>query len=329
MKPKNEHISAHFTGAFAALADEYISLNRAIGNKYNLDTVYLMQFDKYCVDEKAAAPILTKELFDGWCAKRSYESDRSHHIRIRTLRRFADFLRKNGIEAPTAFHPLPRLLPSFTPYIFTRAEISRFLIAASSAKSNSHSPLAGLVLPLLFKTLYCCGLRLSEVLTLKNPSVDLVCGTFLILDAKGGKDRLVPMSESLRLLCVEYRENPLIQRFNSEYFFSAPDGGLYSKSWIYVRFRNFLQQAGISHGGRGKGPRLHDIRYTYAVHTLDNWAREERDMLVVLPILSAYLGHKNIFATQRYLRLTPEAYPVLLGAFDKHFGSVFPEVRYE
>jgi len=52
-------------------------------------------------------------------------------------------------------------------------------------------------------------------------------------------------------------------------------------------------------------------------------------MYVCLPILSTYLGHKNLFSTQRYLRLTAEAYPALIGAFSEHFGDVFPEVRYD
>jgi hypothetical protein len=38
------------------------------------------------------------------------------------------------------------------------------------------------------------------------------------------------------------------------------------------------------------------------------------------------LGHKNIYATQRYLRLTPEAYPMLLNAYESQFGSVFPSL---
>jgi len=328
MTPKDKHVSTRFAGPFADLADEYISLNRAVGRKYNINAVYLMQFDVHCVNENITATALTKELFDSWCMKRPHESDRSHHIRIEVLRKFAIFLSKNGVEAPTAFHPMPRTA-SYTPYIFTRTEIVRFLMSASNVKSSSHSPLVGLVLPLLFKTLYCCGLRLSEALSLKNTSVDLSDGILTILDAKGGKDRIVPISDSLRFLCLEYRDNPLLQRFGSEYFFPARDGGLYSNSWIYVRFREFLQQAGISHGGRGKGPRLHDLRHTHAVHTLDNWVMEGKDLYVALPILSAYLGHKNIFATQRYLRLTLEAYPALLEACDKHFGSVFPEVCYD
>jgi len=234
-----------------------------------------------------------------------------------------------GVETPAAFHPLPRLANSFTPYIFTREEIARLLTVIDNVRRSGHNPLVGLTLPLLFRVLYCCGLRVSEACQLKNEDVDLERGTLMVLDTKGGKDRLVPMSDSLRQLCNEYSKNPALRDFGSSFFFPSVDGGHYASSTIYTRFREFLWKAGIPHGGRGSGPRLHDLRHTFAVHTLDDWARAGKDLYVCLPILSTYLGHKNLLATQQYLRLTPQAYPALLNAFGETFGGVFPEVTYE
>jgi hypothetical protein len=51
-----------------------------------------MQFDVHCINMGTSEPILTKELYDGSCVKLPYESDRSHRLRIRVLRRFAVFL---------------------------------------------------------------------------------------------------------------------------------------------------------------------------------------------------------------------------------------------
>jgi integrase/recombinase XerD len=52
-------------------------------------------------------------------------------------------------------------------------------------------------------------------------------------------------------------------------FFPNPLGGVYSISTFYHIFRRVLYESGISHGGRGKGPRLHDLRHTFAVHCLE------------------------------------------------------------
>lgn len=329
MRQKSEYALLRVFSSFSTLMENYVAQNRAVGNKYNVDVEYLVQFDAYCLQHGIVTAALTRELMDGWCEKRLHESDTSHHTRIRTMRKFAKFLHDNGIEAPMAFHPLPRLPATFTPYIFTRDEVSRFLAAAKRVKQHGGSPLAPTLLPLLFQVLYCCGLRVSEALSLKNEDVDLERGTLLILNAKGQKDRLVPISDSLRERCAAFRANPAAQWYSSEYFFPAPDGGRYASVTIYARFREILWLAGISHGGRGKGPRLHDLRHTFAVHTLDNWAQTGKDIYVCLPILSTYLGHKNLLSTQQYLRLTREAYPALLGAFSEHFGDVFPEVCYD
>ena len=110
---------------------------------------------------------------------------------------------------------------------------------------NSHpipgTPVRHLVHPVLFRTLYGCGLRINEALKLKADDVDLESGAVLIRDAKGGKDRMVVMSDTLIDCCREYRANELIQNFGSEYFFPARDRGYYDSSTIYDGFRKYLK----------------------------------------------------------------------------------------
>lgn len=321
---KTNLLSPHFDSVFSEDFAQYIELNRAIGNKYNLHATYLKQFDAYCVEQKVMCSLMTEELFEGWCQKRLHETDTSHHIRIRTLKGFSKHLQSRNIENYVPRHPLPHLTRNYLPYIFTKDEINRFLLAADGVKQSGQSPQAHIILPVLFRMLYGCGLRVSEGLNLKTENVDLLHGTILILDTKLQKDRIVPMSETLTTLCRSYQESMLPN--SSEYFFPAPDGGRFSNCTIYRRFREILWQAGISHGGRGAGPRLHDIRHTFAVHSLDAWVKKGVDIYTAIPILCAYLGHKNLSSTQQYLRLTPETFPDVTETFERSFGSVFPEV---
>lgn len=319
------------TSVFAPYECDYIERRRALGFKYNIDAEFLNQFDKLCIERGVSTPVLSQKLFDAWCEKRPSESAVNHHMRVQRLRSFAVFCRENGVDVPLVFHPLPAPPKTFMPYIFTHDEISRFFKAVDNGNrdANARSPLKHIVMPVLFRALYACGLRVTEALMLKTADADLDQGTLLILDAKGGKDRIVAMSESLTVLCRKYRAKTSVRDFGSEYFFPAPDRGFYDSSTIYDRFRQYLFSAGIGHGGRGKGPRLHDLRHTFAVHTLGNWAEQGKDLYVCLPILSAYLGHKGLKSTQQYLRLVPEAYPNVTGPFEAKFGDVFPEVRDE
>ena len=317
------------TSIFSSYISDYIEQKRALHYKFNPEAFILGQFDKYCADiglEKAA---INHDLLQGWNIRRPEESVSTHHQRIRVVRAFSVFLSCKGIEAPIKFHPLPKLSNDFMPYIFQQEELTQLfeVVDAENQIVRAISPVKHFVFPALLKTTYCCGLRISEATHLKNADVDLTSGTATIVNSKNGCDRMIVFSKSLLELLKEYRAHQEIIEFGSEYFFPAPDRGFYNNSTIYNNFREYLFHAGILHGGRGKGPRVHDLRHSFAVHTLSKWQKTGKDIYVCLPILSAYMGHKNLYETQKYLRLVPAAYEELTNAYDQQFGHIFPEVN--
>ena len=119
-------------------------------------------------------------------------------------------------------------------------------------------------MPVLFRTVYACRLRASEARLLRVADVDLGTGVLQIRDAKGGKDRQVPLSEPLRARLADYHAH-VVGRTGGEWFFPATAGQPLALGNIDKNFRRFLWQARISHGGRGHGPRVHDLRHTFAV----------------------------------------------------------------
>jgi site-specific recombinase XerC len=107
-------------------------------------------------------------------------------------------------------------------------------------------------------------------------------------------------------------------------FFPAPHGGAYSTRRVYDIFRRLLCAIGISHGGPGIGPRLHDLRATFAVHRVEAWYREGAELGAKLPSLSAYMGHLSLLGTQKYLRLTLAIFPDLARHFEQAYGYLLP-----
>ena len=91
-------------------------------------------------------------------------------------------------------------------------------------------------------------------------------------------------------------------------------------------FRRFLWQARISHGGRGHGPRVHDLRHTFAVNNLRSWFAAGEDVGALLPVLQTYMGHSSIADTAYYLRLTAESYPDITARVQQAIGDVVPPV---
>lgn len=84
-----------------------------------------------------------------------------------------------------------------------------------------------------------------------------------------------------------------------------------------------LRAAGIAKNDTG--PRLHDLRHTFSVHALAGMAESGIDLYCSLPILSTYLGHQSLEATNAYVRLTAEMYPGLLKDVDFICLNVFPK----
>ena len=182
-----------------------------------------------------------------------------------------------------------------------------------------------MVLPLLFRLLYCCGLRVSEATHLKVSDVDIEEGSLNIRKAKFGKERRVPVSQEIigRLRAYSARVRSVTAAQDSV-FLPSPSGQELSRKTVYGNFRTFLWEAGISHGGPGKGPRVHDLRHTYAVHCLKRWVEEGKDLSAYLPLLTAYLGHTHFRETSYYLRLTADLYPTITAQVERAFGEIVP-----
>jgi integrase len=215
---------------------------------------------------------------------------------------------------------------TYVPYIFSEKELKSLFSAVDNVSFTSLSPYRHLVLPLIFRILYGCGLRVSEAVNLKISDVNLEKGILLIHQAKLNKERVVPMTETLIGQCRNYSRQVHGSQTQTPYYFPSPLGNKYSTDCIYEYFRRFLWDAGISHGGRGQGPRLQDLRHTYSVHCLKKWVKNGNDLTNLLPYLSAYLGHVDLRSSQYYLRLTADLYPNLLAAVETHYPNLIPEV---
>lgn len=327
----NGDIKINCNSVFAPVIKDYIEMKRTTGLKFNQETYYLNRFDQLCNSLELAKVEISKELLNKWEEKSDAENDTTYHHRVRIIRAFSVFMYNNGFEAPHSFHPLPERSRNFIPYIFSESEIQRIFTSLDNltAVPIAISPVRQYVIPALFRTMYCCGLRLKETLFIKKEDVDLVKHTIRILNSKGNKDRLIVMSQTLADYLTVYMNQEQMKTYESDYFFPAPDHQAYVSSAIYETFRKALFKAGIPHLGRGKGPRVHDLRHSFAVHVLSRWQRQGKDIYVCLPILSTYLGHENLSMTERYLQLVPESYNEVTEPFNQTFKNIFPEVNNE
>jgi len=134
----------------------------------------------------------------------------------------------------------------------------------------------------------------------------------------------VPVSEALRARLAGYHAQVAGQPGRREWFFPGRPGQPLTLGNIERNFRRFLWQARISHGGRGHGPRVHDLRHTFAVNNLRLWFAQGQDVGALLPVLQTYMGHSSLSDTAYYLHLTAESYPDITTQVQQAIGDVVP-----
>lgn len=307
--------------------ERFVAAKRALGYKFQVEALALKALDRFLANRGLNQKELPQHLIEEWTALLPHWRPKTHYNKAAIASQFARHLIQNGIPAYLPAHKIRlKVRGDYVPYIFTKQEIGSLLCAVDQIPGHALSPRRHILAPLIFRLLVCTGMRIREVISLWRNDVDLDCGVITVRDTKFGKDRLVPLSadvtELLRgYVCTVPNGGP------EEHFFSTGHGRPLTSAAVYIWFRRALRKAGIAHFGRGRGPRVHDLRHTFAVRRMEEWRRQGENLDVKLPLLSVYLGHLNLFSTQNYLRLTPSIYPEVVESLEQAFGSAIKETE--
>ena len=323
--------SKSFWSAFAPNINNFIGLKRSLGYKYEEEERVLYRFDRFILDQGHTSLGLTKEISDKWADRLHNETELTIYSKVKVVKQLVEYLHDQGIK--TYVPQLPKYPGStFIPYIYSHEEMNAIFRACDSLRMrcrNVYSCL--LIMPCLLRLLYGTGIRISEALSLKNKDVNISGRCLTLKDTKNGKDRLVPMSNSLTAVCKDYLEqrgnlpiNGLKQ--NNGPFLVSLNGGVCKHAAVHRLFRKVLEIAGIPFTGNRKGPRIHDIRHTFACHSFLKLSDEGIDLYCSWPYLSTYLGHQSLESTEQYIRLTSQMYPELLRATDGLCVDIFPDI---
>jgi len=289
----------------------------------------MTRFDSHCCLYPEAVPCLKQETVLSFLNIGKTKNS--------TAKRVASIIRSFGkymaaVLRNTDVYIVPVLVKNkgktFVPYVFDHDEIAAILKSAenySPKQEYTVTPNMLACMPCVFTMLYCTGMRVSEVSSLRVCDVDLDQGVIHINYAKYDNRRIVTISQSLANACRKYLDETEATFRSSIYFFdsgSSHNNGRVSTKRIYTYFRRFLEAAGIEHKGLGYGPRLHDMRVTFAVHSLLKLSRLPGDINTHLMSLSIFMGHQSIYCTQEYLWLTGELFQDILDKMEDYTAFV-------
>jgi len=290
----------------AGQIQHFINLRRLSGTDYKSQAQLLGYFDRFLIEQLVREPRITQETTERYLASLSHLSPRSRSNRFCVLRQLCEYLTRSD---PIGYVPEPlRVVHSHgahQPYIYSSSELKALLKAASqlppahSLRPHTYRSLLGM--------LYSTGIRIGEALALNLEHFHSAQQRLYIAEGKFRKARWVPVSASTCQALERYVRTRVEIRPRS------PDSPLLinqrsrrlHQSTVNQSFRNLLRQCGIRHSTHA-GPRIHDLRHSFAVHRLLAWYRDGGDVNARLPWLATYMGHVDIHSTHVYLQPTAE-----------------------
>jgi len=284
---------------------EFLALRQALGFTIRTHDSTLRDFVTFLENQKAAW--ITSRLAVSWAKRPAHADPNWWAYRLYLARQFARYAMTKDprTEIPSA-ELLPYRQRRPAPYIYSEHEIARLVETAKNLPS--HNGLRAWTYSTLFGLLWVTGLRISEALSLGRNDVDLHNDILTIRQSKYQKTRLVPIHSSTSKVLRAYarRRDHVFRPRRSESFFVTVFGKRPTHGVVNITFIQLSRQTGLRGPKARTGPRIHDMRHTFAVRTLIELYRNGRDVERGVHALSVYMGHAGPSSTYWYLSAVPQ-----------------------
>ena len=299
--------------ALADAARDYLRLRNSLGHELAEYHRQLPRFVAFL--EAEGLPTVTMAAALAWAQGPDVDPATSIAPRRMTIARgFARYLA--GIDARTEVPP-PGLIAGRRrwrpPFVYSPGDVEALMAQARQLRpmpAATHETLIGL--------LAATGLRVGEAIRLDRADIDWADGVLAIRESKFGKTRMVPVHGSALNALRRYARtrDRLCPQTATASFFVSTTGTRLIYACVSQAFRRLRDRAGIGAGAEHP-PRIHDLRHAFAVRTLAGWYRAGEDVEARLPVLSAYLGHRDPRSTYWYLSAAPELLTLAAGRLEQ------------
>ncbi|VGO13404.1 Tyrosine recombinase XerD [Pontiella desulfatans] len=288
--------------------ERYLSIRRGLGYKLNTDERILRRFIEFMEQEEAAH--ISTGCFLRWKEAFGHANTQTWSRRLTVVRIFAQWM--HGID-PRHEVPPQSLIPGHVrrsrPYIYSEEEIK--MIVEAAAELPSRNGIRPLTYSTFFGLIAVTGMRISEAVSLNVADVDLENGVVAVRKGKLGKERLLPVSTDTAERLVAYAvERDRLNESTPSAFFISDHGERLDACAARYNFAIVCQRVGLRPVQKffrhGRGPRIHDLRHTFAVRTMLNWYRDGKDPAQEMIKLVTYLGHEKPAHTYWYIEAAPE-----------------------
>lgn len=323
-----------FKSIYASELTQYYELRSATLSESALkhELCYLKRFDTYLNSNILCKGSFTEDFINTWVGTVHGKSS-SIENEVIVIRQFLNYLSLSGEKV---FIPaIPKVHDDYIPYIFSDDELVRIFESADNIilSDKKSDPYLVIEFPVIIRLLYSCGLRIGETLKLKTSDVDFENGILRMLNTKGNKQRLVPMSPEMTDILQKYCLAMGIAGVDEAWLFpSSKSDNHISDHSVKHRFEKILKMNDICLANRKKhqrGPCLHCFRHVFAFKSFTQSEITGRSLDDAIPYLSIYLGHDSLDETSKYLKFSSELFPNAIETFGQFMEDLIPEVDYE
>lgn len=304
---------------FHQTVENYLTVRRSLGYKLELQGRLLLGFASFL--ERAKSPFITTPLALEWAMLPASASPHTQARRIAIVRSLAKVARTLD---PRTEVPPPKCIPYRRtrplPYVYSNADLLSLLEGTQALHSSAFRRSTAFT---FFGLLAITGMRVGEAIGLDCKDFDRGEGVLTIRNGKFGKSREIPLDTTVQAALRTYeqeRDRHLPHADNPAFFLSGKGTRLLRQD-VGSTFRRVLRLAGLS-GARPRRPRIHDLRHSFAIHTLCDWYRTGRNVAALLPLLSTYLGHVKPSSTYWYLTAVPELVGLAAQRLERAMGEL-------
>lgn len=305
MKPFESFLAPQFR--------QYVAYRQGLGYAMEPYRSYLLLFDRYLKETGANRDSLNPLYFLTMRTGIHLEPGTVNRL-LSVVRCFFRFGLRCGICEQNPLQDVPPLKSRlFIPFVFSPEQIDQLLEACSRRIRRRESYfLFDCARYLAILLLARCGMRRSEPVRLLLEHYRPEEGTVYIEKTKFKKDRLIPIPKSVWSELNNYLavRKALTRSDRNSYLLAGKGTHPLMDDHLYYFFRVLVKDLGINHPRRIAGnmifgaPTPHSLRHSFAINTLGRIRTQGRDPQHALPVLAAYMGHREYRRTGAYLKVT-------------------------
>ncbi len=302
----------HFESFLAPQIEQYLLYRQSLGYSIKNIRSPLLAFDRYLKEQGADWDSLHPAFFLE-LREKIHKNPRTVNLTLSAVRGFFQFLVRKGTHIENPLQDVPPVPERyFVPFVFSPDQIERLLVAVcNSIRRNEKCFLKEMSLYMAILLMARCGVRISEPLRLMLSHYRRDDGTVYIEKTKFKKDRLIPVSKAVMTEIENYLalRNSLCRDNKNPYLLADKEQKPLRDSQVRRFFHQAVRLTGLYQPKQIIGdltfgsPTPHSLRHSFAINTLKSIKDRGESPQHALPVLAAYMGHREYQYTGAYLKV--------------------------